>query len=331
MGKLNMDRMREVKNELDSNNNYGDYTYDKLEKGSNVRRVLPPKGDKDTFFATGFMHFGLGDDGKRAVTCLETYGEGHKCPICSYAEELSKSKNKDDREYAKHISRVKRTYINVINRDNGEDEPMVLPIGATVLRGIVDLICDPDYGDITDFDEGTDITITKSGSGLKTTYAVTPKRNTSIASEEFDADELDEKMADLDGLFRKESPAKLQAILDGEDYDESDDDDDSGYKELEGAYDEMDVDELIDLVCDRGMELPAKPTRLKLIRMLEEYDANPEFDEEDEEDFEEPEEKPVKPSKSASRPASAPKSTPKESGDALQDEIAKAIARRKGK
>lgn len=321
MGKLNMQKMESVQKELANSGNYNT-NYDKLENGNNLRRVLPPKGDSDSFFSTGYMHFGLGDDGKRAATCLETYGEGDKCPICAMVEELSRSKNKDDKEYAKRISKVKRTYINVINRDGDNDSPLVLPIGQTILKGIIDLICDPDYGDITDFEEGTDITIKKAGTGLKTTYTVTPKRNPSIASEEFTEKELDEAMADLEDLFRKETVASLQAILDGEEYDELKDDE--GVDDSD-SYDEMDVDELIDLCSDRGIEMPAKPTRLKLIRLLQN------FDEENYEDYSDDEETTSDEDEveETSRP---PKTSRKsEESDDLQDEIAKALARRRNK
>lgn len=270
MGKLSLDKVTKKSADLKKSGNYNT-DYDKLEKGKNVRRVLPPKGDNDVFWSEGFLHFGLGSDGKKTVTCLETYGEGKKCPICQYVEELKKSKNKEDKQLADRIRRVKRTYIAVLNRDAEEEKPLVLPVGQTIMKQIVDLICDPDYGDITDFEEGRDITITKSGSGLNTEYSVIAKPKTTVASEDFTAEELDEELPDLDALFVRKSPEELQAILDGDDEDSSDDDEDEDDEAID--YDDLDLDDLETLCKERGIKLPPKSTKLKLITLLEKFDA----------------------------------------------------------
>lgn len=289
MGKLNLDKVTKKSNDLKRDGNYN-ASFDKLEKGKNVRRILPPKGDNDVFWSEGFLHFGLGTDGKKTVTCLETYGEGKKCPVCRYVEELKKSKNKEDKQLADKIRRVKRTYVAVLNRDADEEKPLVLPIGQTIMKQVIDLICDPDYGDITDFNEGRDITITKSGSGLNTEYSVIAKPKTSIASDEYDEEALDNELPDLDGLFVRKSVEELQAILDGEEEtDESGEDDDDVID-----YDDLEVDDLETLCRERGIKLPPKSTKLKLITLLEKFDA---MGEDDEEEYE----KPVKSSKKSSK------------------------------
>jgi len=295
MGKLSLDKVTKKSADLKKSGNYNT-DYDKLEKGKNVRRVLPPKGDNDVFWSEGFLHFGLGSDGKKTVTCLETYGEGKKCPICQYVEELKKSKNKEDKQLADRIRRVKRTYIAVLNRDAEEEKPLVLPVGQTIMKQIVDLICDPDYGDITDFEEGRDITITKSGSGLNTEYSVIAKPKTTVASEDFTAEELDDELPDLDALFVRKSPEELQAILDGDDEDSSDEDEDDDDEAID--YDDLDLDDLETLCKERGIKLPPKSTKLKLITLLEKFDAMEDDDEDDEDDEDE---KPVKSSKKNSK------------------------------
>ena len=153
MGKLDMSKMKSKQEELQKNGGSGNFGFDKLKDGKNVRRILPPKGDSDMFYSEGFLHFGLGEDGKTSVTCLDTFGK--KCPICEYIDSIKSSKNAEDKELVKNAKKTKRVYINVLNRDNDEDEekPVVLPIGKMILKQIIDYICDPDYGDITDFNE----------------------------------------------------------------------------------------------------------------------------------------------------------------------------------
>lgn len=270
---LNMDKLRKKSEDL-ARGSYGSADYDKLQPGKNVRRVLPPKGDKDVFWSEGFIHFGLGDDGNKTATCLETFGEGKKCPICKYADKLKASKSQADRKLAERIRRTKRMYIAVINRDGDEEKPLVLPVGKTILQPIIDIICDPDYGDITDLHEGRDITITKTGKGLNTEYSVIAKPNQTEALTELDEKELEGMMPDLDALFVKRSVDDLQAILDGEEPGQGDDDDEGEGDEPNDtlAYDDMELDDLAALCEERGIDIPARMTKLKLITLLERYD-----------------------------------------------------------
>ena len=260
-----------------------DYGFDKLESGKNVRRVLPPKGDSDMFYSEGYLHFGLGEDGKTAVTCLDTFGK--KCPICNYLDSIKNSKNKEDKEFRDKSKKTKRIYINVINRDsdNEEDAPIVLPIGKMILKQLIDIICDPDYGDITDFNEGRDITITKSGKGMSTEYSVIAKPKESLASEQLSEEELDEKLPDLDSLFIEKSEEELMAILTGEEVESDEDGED-----LE--YDEMDVEDLKYLCKERGIKFKATATKSKLVQLLEDYDEEDEDVDEDADEVEEDEE-----------------------------------------
>lgn len=283
MGKLNMDEMKS-RLDAESQQNYSNTDYDKLQQGKNVRRVLWPKGDKDSFYSEGYLHFGLGADGKSVATCPKTWGSKEKCPICEYVDQLQASKNKDDQKLAKDIKAKRRIYINVINRDDEEETPKVLPIGVTILKGLLETICDADYGDITDPEDGRDITITRKGQGLKTEYSVLPKPKSSEASENQTPEEIEQAMTDLDSLFIKKSYEELQAILDGEDIDSDDEDDD----EDAGEYDDMDMDELTELCEERGIKVPTKANRLKLIALLTQYDESEGEDtsdsEEDEDD-----------------------------------------------
>lgn len=263
---LNMDKLKKKSEDLSKSGGGADY--DKLQPGKNVRRVLPPKGDRDVFWSEGYVHFQVGPEGKSTVTCLETYGQGKKCPVCQYVEQLKKG-SKADKQLADRIRRTRRMYINVINRDGEDETPKVLPVGKTILQPIIDIICDPDYGDITDFEEGRDITITKTGKGLNTEYSVIAKPKPSVASEEMTEDELQEALPDLDALFIKKTPQEIQDILDGTNGDD-DDDDDGGSGAV--SYDDMDLDDLTALCEERGIKLPPRPTALKLITLLERYD-----------------------------------------------------------
>lgn len=280
MGKLNMEAMKAKLDSESRSVNYNNAEYDKLKQGKNVRRILWPKGDSDSFYSEGFLHFNLGEDGNTVVTCPKTFGSKERCPICEYVEELQKSKNKEDAKLASKLKATRKIYVNTISRDDDEETTKVLPIGVTVLKGLLEAICDPDYGDITDPDEGRDVTITRKGEGMKTEYSVLIKPKASIVSDELSASEIEDEMTDLDSLFVKKSYEELQDILNGESLEDDEED-----EEDNDSYDDMSIDELVEICEDRGIKIPAKANKLKLVTLLNKYDS--EHDEEDEEDAEE--------------------------------------------
>ena len=281
MGILNMDAVKQAKDRMESQSNNSNIGFAKLNQGRNVLRVLFPKGDKSLFYSEGFMHFNLGEDGKTTVTCPKTFGEHRPCPICSYADQLLKSKDKNDQSLGTRLKRRKRVYINVLNRDDEKapDEPKVLSIGVTILRPLLDVICDPDYGDITHPTDGRDITITKKGAGLKTEYTVVVKPNTSPASKAVTTEELEDQMADLDSLFKDQSVSELEAIISGDGEEDDEPSEMVGGSASEsasenGEYDEMELDELKNLCEQRGIAIPEKASKFKLIMYLTQYDES---------------------------------------------------------
>lgn len=323
MGKLNMDAMK-TKLDAESRQSYSNTDYDKLQDGKNVRRVLWPKGDKESFYSEGYLHFGLGSDGHSVATCPKTFSSKNRCPICEYVEQLQQSKSKDDKKLAGDIKAKRRIYINVLSRDDEEETPKVLPIGVTILKGILEAICDPDYGDITDPEEGHDITITRKGKGINTEYSVLPKPKATKFSDELEESEVEEEMVDLDSLFIEKSYEELEAILNGEDEDDSDDEDEGDEDEKpsrksskskddededEGDYDDMELEDLQEECDARGIKYSSKASKVKLIALLTEYDAADEDNSDDEEESSEDEDE----------------------EDDVKDAIAAAIAKRKGK
>lgn len=289
MGKLNLGKVAKLSEEL-ARGGSGRAGFDKLNKGKNIRRLLPPKGDNDMFYVDGYEHFVKVGGKSRVVSCLETWGDGKSCPICQYAEKLKNSKAKDDRKLANDLRRVHRIYVSVLNRDEETEEetPKILAIGKTVLKQIVTLITDPDYGDITDFHTGRDLTITKTGEGLQTEYSVIAKPKETDASETMTEEELDAALPDLNAIFVKRTPAELEDILNGKgEGDEPDDDEDEDDEPDEPStasggtdYDEMETEELIELCKARGLRVPKSQNRNRIIATLEEDDEEGAVDDE---------------------------------------------------
>lgn len=282
MGKLNMEAIQAAKARLERQGS--GLAFDKLINGKNVRRILWPKGDKDLCYSEGYIHFGLGEDGKTSMVCRKTNDSKAHCPVCEYISQLQMSKDKNDKKLADAIKARKRVYLNVIDRDSDSDhdELKVLPVGLTVQKQIVGILCDPDYGDITDPVEGRDVTIKRTGQGLNTEYSVLPKPNASPASTTLTPEQIEEQMADLDVFWTAPSIEDMEKVIYGED---SDDDDyeprnkngiaktASDNDKYDDNLDDMELDELKILCEKRGIPIPEKISKLKLIALLSQEDG----------------------------------------------------------
>jgi hypothetical protein len=197
--------------------------------GRNVIRILPAKEGQE-FYAEAKVRYNVGPGNKMVTVPLDSTKEN--CPIHAFVDALYKTKDADDEKLAKRMKASNRYYFNVIDRSieegkEGFGDVLVFGCGTTIFTDILGIIVDPDYGDITDPDEGYDIIITKSGKKLDTEYKTNarPKQN-SIGIADWK-----EKLNDLSKIATPKDYAKREAILAGEET--SDDEDDK--KETTGT------------------------------------------------------------------------------------------------
>lgn len=147
--------------------------------GKNRIRIMPEVGTMDLgcFYQEVGVHYMSASSSKaERVYCPSFTTNGvESCPICEAVEVLYRG-TKSSKKLAGDL-RVSKTYwMNVIDRDDESKGPLIYRAGVMVMRSIIAIINDPDYGDITDLYDGLDITITKTGSGLETEYQVMPVR-----------------------------------------------------------------------------------------------------------------------------------------------------------
>jgi len=250
MAKLDIAKLAERLAQLNKNNGEGSGTsmnFLTINDGRNVVRVLPPREGADMFYEEAWVHYGVGktkENKGTMVVCPTTTKEGAKCPMCELSSHFKKlSKKKDDAydKQAKGIYRKKRVYYNAINRDEdlsiyeyqgeGEDAKWVntktnedeSPVkvwgsGVGIFKSILALIVDPEYGDVTDADEGLDLIITKTGSGqYNTEYDVkTVRKETPVG---FDGWET--AMNDLSTLIVAKTYDEIANLMEGKEAEEA--------------------------------------------------------------------------------------------------------------
>lgn len=219
MSGLNIEKLRQkladTQEKMKGNGGGGDYSFWSPKDGRNVIRILPPTPGTEDFYVESLVHYNVGPN-KKMVTCGKM-ARG-TCAVCSYVDALFKSGDKQDEALAKRMKAKSRYYFNVIDRtveDTAEEFGNVLVYGSgpTVFTDILGIIVDPDYGDITNADEGYDLIITKSGKGLDTEY----KTNARPKQSAIGIGDWAEKAVDLSTLTKPRSDADLELILEGKD------------------------------------------------------------------------------------------------------------------
>ena len=215
---INMELMRRKLATLRGDNK-GDSSspWFKPDEGDTDIRIVPTNdGDplKEMFF-----HYNVGNH-KGGVLCPKR-NFGEQCPICDFASSLWRegvdNNDQESKNLAKSLFVRTRYFSPVVVRGREEEGVKVYGYGKQAYELLLGYILDPEYGDITDINEGTDIALTytkptKPGAFPQTNLKM--RRNTSslLADKEAIPGILD-RMPDFDSLFERLSTAQVDAIL----------------------------------------------------------------------------------------------------------------------
>lgn len=161
--KTDMDRIQQKADEIAT-------SFFKASQGKNVLRILPPWGPQaqGQFFFEYALHYGFQVRGQgRAFPCLTAVGWNDECPICK-AIQLFQKRGASD--LARRIAPRDKYYVNALDRRR--ERVYIWGMSRKMLREILGYMNDPEWGDITDPEEGHDIVLEREGTGLKTSYTL---------------------------------------------------------------------------------------------------------------------------------------------------------------
>ena len=187
------------------------------EGDTDIRIVPTSDGDplKEVFF-----HYNI--EGHRSGIMCPKKNFGESCPICDFASQLWRDGTNNNDEETKKLAKslfVRTRYFSpVVVRGLESEGVKVYGYGKTAYELLLGYILDPEYGDITDLNEGTDITLTytkpnKPGAFPQTNLKM--RRNTSTLLNDRDAiPGLLQNAPDIMSLFTRHTPAEVNAILD---------------------------------------------------------------------------------------------------------------------
>ena len=190
----------------------------KPKAGDQMVRILPT-ADGDPFREFHF-HYNVGKN--PGIYCNKR-NDGGECPICDFASKLWRDGVENDdstlKNEAKKLFARKRYYSPVLVRGAESEGVKIWAYGKTAYETLLGYVLDPDYGDITDPETGTDIKLTYSipgtpGSFPKTTLQ--PRRRPSVLCDDAIADcqDLLDSVPDIDNLFDVKTTEQVQEMLD---------------------------------------------------------------------------------------------------------------------
>jgi len=215
---INMELMRKKLAQLRGEGEREQSAWFRPEEGDQEIRIVPSTdGDplKEMYF-----HYNVGDHRGGIVCPKRNFGES--CPICEFASSLWKggveSNDEESKKLAKSLFVRARYFSPVVVRGREEEGVKMYGYGKRAYENLLGYILDPDYGDITDAMEGTDISLTYTKPTSPGAYPQTSlkmRRNTSTLLEDTEAiPALLDGMPNFDTLFERLTPEQVDAILD---------------------------------------------------------------------------------------------------------------------
>ena len=176
-----------------------------------IRLVCPETGDP---FFEAYYHYGMGSEGKTTVLSPRTYGE--EDPIAEYGTSLWNEGTDSSKEAAKRFWPKMRVFAPVVVR--GEEDKGVRWWGfsRTTYQALLDVVLDPEYGDITDTEKGTDIRIDygkKQGQSFPTTDVRPMRRTSPLADTEDKVATLLESLPSADNVFDRTTYDQCERVL----------------------------------------------------------------------------------------------------------------------
>jgi len=210
--------LKKMKAKLNALNNKGGKTqfWSPKEGQSYSIRILPDAGGDP--FKERWFHYGLSKSG---IVCPKK-NFGHECPICDFAAKLYKEKTEESAKMAKNFSPRQRFFSAVIVRGEEKEGVKVWGYGKNAYQDLINLVCNDEYGDITDVDNGTDLGVmaSKAAGQQFAMTKLTPARKTSpLSKNRQEADEFMEAIPDFEDLHKeptlKEVTLALEEHLNG--------------------------------------------------------------------------------------------------------------------
>lgn len=251
---MNLDKIKQRLNQIEEKKKPSPFKrLWKPEIGTTQIRIVPnPKNRDYPFFELGFYY----DLAPRTIISPLVFGDPD--PVDETVRRLKSTGDTEDWKMGRKLEARKRYYVPIIIRGRESEGVFLWGFGKTVFEELLKTFADPDYGDISDLQNGTDLTIeyTKSVDGgyPKTTFR--PKRNASPATDDPEVMKLLEDVPQPEDIWTPPSYEELEKIFD--DYLNNRDSEEAADETPEESTDETETNDDFDSF-DNNDDVPQSP------------------------------------------------------------------------
>jgi len=212
---INIDKMKQRKAALDNRGGNRD-TFWRPQDGEQCIRIVPT-ADGDPFKDFWF-HYNVGNN-PGFLSPKKNFGEDD--PLNDFVRKLFNEGTEESIKMAKSLMARQRFFSPVLVRGEEEKGVRIWGYGKMVYEQLLNLVLNPEYGDITDTETGTDLVLhygKPQGASFPQTK-LTPRRRSSVLCDDAVGGdercaELLESIPDFDTLFERKTPEDVGTLLD---------------------------------------------------------------------------------------------------------------------
>ena len=211
---INLDKMREKLSSLRGDGNSND-TFWRPDDGDQTIRIVPT-ADGDPF-KEKFFHYNVGTSG---FLCPKR-NFGDNCSVCEFANKLWNEGTEESKRQAKDLFAKQRFFSPVLVRGEEQEGIRIWGYGKMAYEKLLTIVLDPDYGDITDPENGNDLKIMYGklpGASFPRTDIRPRPRKTILCDDAVGGDErcaeLLETIPEIETLFERKTTEEVKSILD---------------------------------------------------------------------------------------------------------------------
>jgi hypothetical protein len=180
--------------------------------GEQTIRIVPT-ADGDPFKEYWF-HYNVGNN-PGFLSPKKNFGEDD--PLDTFVRSLFKEGTDDSIKMAKNLMARQRFFAPVIVRGEESEGVRLWGFGKTAYQELLNLVLNPDYGDITDVEEGTDLVLAygkPAGAQFPQTSLTPRRRPTRLMETDEKVAQMLDQVPDYASVFERKTPEQVQVMLD---------------------------------------------------------------------------------------------------------------------
>ena len=209
---IDLNKMKAKLDALESRGNGQKSVFWRPEDGEQTIRIVPT-ADGDPFKEYWF-HYNLG---KNAGFLSPKKNFGQDDPLNDFIRQLYNEGSDDSVKMAKNLSARQRFFAPVVVRGEEDKGVRLWGFGKTAYKELLNLVLNPEYGDITDVNEGTDLTIQYGkppGAQFPQTSIIPRRKPSALAKTEDEITAFLDQVPNFNDVFERKTPEQVQTMLD---------------------------------------------------------------------------------------------------------------------